>query len=80
MDQWGGDGARKGIEELEGRHELLPIDQKRNVIDIEMQHCMLYRYWTQSKSKSKNFGLMGYHVNQVRLHIRLRHEELRSHV
>jgi hypothetical protein len=76
MDQWGGDSARQGIEKLEGRHELFPIDQKRNAIDIEMQHCMLYRYWTQPKSKSQYFGLMGYLANQARLHIRLQDEEL----
>jgi hypothetical protein len=35
MDRRGRDGARQGIEELEGRHELCPIDQKRNVTDIE---------------------------------------------
>src|SRR5205814_9436520 len=67
MDQWGGDSARQGTEEFEGCHELFPINQKRNVIDIEMLFPMLYRYWTQSKSKSQPFGLMGYHANQARL-------------
>ena len=52
-----------------------PIDQKRNVIDIE--NAMLHAVFNP---KSQFFGLMGYHVNQARRHIRLRHEELCSHV
>ena len=81
MDRWGGDGARQGIEELEGRHGALSnrTETKCNRHRECNAACCIDTGLSRSP-KSQFFGLMGYHVNQARPHIRLRHEELCSHV